>query len=80
MKTVKLPIHLQQKLKVQNFLFIKDVAGQSNADLNVIIEKAILVEGDKVTGWALANEDIKTNTTITTRSRSNSKSICRRTG
>lgn len=41
------------------FLIYKDVAGQSNVDLNVTIEKAILVEGDKVTGWALANEDIK---------------------
>ena len=41
------------------FLIYKDVAGQSNVDLNVTIEKAILVEGDKVTGWAPANEDIK---------------------
>lgn len=41
------------------FLIYKDVAGQSNVDLNVTIEKAILVEGNKVTGWALANEDIK---------------------
>ena len=41
------------------FLIYKDVAGQSNIDLNVTIEKAILVEGDKVTGWAPANEDVK---------------------
>lgn len=41
------------------FLIYKDVAGQSNVDLNVTIEKAILVEGNKVTGWAPANEDIK---------------------
>lgn len=41
------------------FLIYKDVAGQSNVDLEVIIEKAILVEGDKVTGWSPANEDIK---------------------
>ncbi|MEJ7537148.1 phage tail spike protein [Staphylococcus hominis] len=41
------------------FLIYKDVAGQSNVDLNVTIEKAILVEGDKVTGWAPANEDVK---------------------
>ncbi|PTG65527.1 hypothetical protein BU674_04660 [Staphylococcus chromogenes] len=41
------------------FLIYKDVAGQSNADLEVIIEKAILVEGDKVTDWSPANEDIK---------------------
>lgn len=47
------------KVESTEFLIYKDVAGQSNADLNVIIEKAILVEGDKVTGWALANEDIK---------------------
>ncbi|MDO0983733.1 phage tail spike protein [Staphylococcus hominis] len=41
------------------FLIYKDVAGQSNVDLNVTIEKAILVEGDKVTGWSPANEDVK---------------------
>lgn len=41
------------------FLIYKDVAGQSNLDLNVTIEKAILVEGDKVTGWMPANEDVK---------------------
>lgn len=41
------------------FLIYKDVAGQSNVDLNVTIEKAILVEGNKVTGWAPANEDVK---------------------
>ena len=41
------------------FLIYKDVAGQSNVDLNVTIEKAILVEGDKVTGWSLANQDVK---------------------
>lgn len=41
------------------FLIYKDVVGQSNVDLNVTIEKAILVEGDKVTGWAPANEDVK---------------------
>ena len=43
------------------FLIYKDVAGQSNVDLNVTIEKAILVEGDKVTGWAPANEDVKSD-------------------
>lgn len=43
------------------FLIYKDVAGQSNVDLNVTIEKAILVEGDKVTGWSPANEDVKEN-------------------
>ena len=37
------------------------MAGQSNVDLNVTIEKAILVEGDKVTGWAPANEDVKSD-------------------
>ena len=41
------------------FFIYKDVAGQSNVDLNVTVEKAILVEGDKVTGWAPANEDVK---------------------
>ncbi|PTK30845.1 hypothetical protein BUZ49_05270 [Staphylococcus hominis] len=41
------------------FLVYKDIAGQSNVDLNVTIEKAILVEGDKVTGWMPANEDVK---------------------
>nr|WP_242539547.1 phage tail spike protein [Staphylococcus haemolyticus] len=41
------------------FLIYKDGAGQSNVDLNVTIEKAILVEGDKVTGWSPANEDVK---------------------
>lgn len=43
------------------FLIYKDVSGQSNVDLNVTIEKAILVEGDKVTGWAPANEDVKSD-------------------
>ncbi|PTK37746.1 hypothetical protein BUZ45_03290 [Staphylococcus hominis] len=41
------------------FLVYKDIVGQSNVDLNVTIEKAILVEGDKVTGWMPANEDVK---------------------
>lgn len=41
------------------FLIYKDVVGQSSVDLNVTIEKAILVEGDKVTGWSPANEDVK---------------------
>jgi len=41
------------------FLIYKDVVGQSSVGLNVTIEKAILVEGDKVTGWAPANEDVK---------------------
>ncbi|MGX0791738.1 phage minor structural protein [Staphylococcus hominis] len=41
------------------FLIYKDVAGQSNVDLNVTIEKAVLVEGDKVTGWSPANQDVK---------------------
>lgn len=41
------------------FLIYKDVAGQSNVDLNVTIEKATLVEGDKVTGWSPANQDVK---------------------
>ncbi|MDT0704400.1 phage tail spike protein [Staphylococcus haemolyticus] len=39
------------------FLVYKDVAGQSNVDLNVTIEKAILVEGNKVTGWSPAPEE-----------------------
>lgn len=47
------------KTESTQFLIYKDVAGQSNVDLNVIIEKAILVEGDKVTGWSPANEDVK---------------------
>ncbi|WP_323680538.1 phage tail spike protein [Staphylococcus hominis] len=41
------------------FLIYKDVVGQSSVDLNVTIEKAVLVEGDKVTGWAPANQDVK---------------------
>ena len=41
------------------FLIYKDVAGQSDVNLNVTVEKAILVEGDKITGWAPANEDVK---------------------
>lgn len=39
------------------FLIYKDVAGQSDVDLNVTIEKAILVEGNKVTGWSPAPEE-----------------------
>lgn len=49
------------KAESTQFLIYKDVAGQSNVDLNVTIEKAILVEGDKVTGWAPANEDVKSD-------------------
>nr|WLJ25399.1 MAG: minor structural protein [Staphylococcus phage HS05] len=41
------------------FLIYKDVVGQSSVDLNVTIEKAILVEGDKVAGWTPANQDVK---------------------
>ena len=33
------------------------MAGQSDVDLNVTIEKAILVEGNKVTGWSPAPEE-----------------------
>lgn len=47
------------KAESTQFLIYKDVAGQSNVDLNVTIEKAILVEGDKVTGWSPANQDVK---------------------
>ncbi|WP_053040137.1 hypothetical protein [Staphylococcus haemolyticus] len=39
------------------FLIYKDVVGQSDVDLNVTIEKAILVEGNKVTGWSPAPEE-----------------------
>ncbi|MGX0147491.1 phage tail spike protein [Staphylococcus hominis] len=39
------------------FLIYKDVVGQSNVDLNVTIEKAILVEGDKVAGWTPAPQE-----------------------
>ncbi|MCI2931428.1 hypothetical protein [Staphylococcus hominis] len=42
------------------FLIYKDVVGQSDVDLNVTIEKAILVEGNKVTGWSPAPEDTST--------------------
>lgn len=42
------------------FLIYKDVVGQSDVDLSVTIEKAILVEGDKVTGWSPAPEDTST--------------------
>ncbi|MGX0021287.1 phage minor structural protein [Staphylococcus hominis] len=39
------------------FLIYKDVVGQSSVDLNVTIEKAILVEGDKVAGWTPAPQE-----------------------
>ncbi|MGX0238386.1 phage tail spike protein [Staphylococcus hominis] len=41
----------------KQFLIYKDVVGQSNVDLNVTIEKAILVEGDKVAGWTPAPQE-----------------------
>lgn len=58
-KDGKITYTFTAKVESTQFLIYKDVAGQSNFDLNVTIEKAILVEGDKVTGWAPANEDVK---------------------
>lgn len=58
-KDGKITYTFTAKTESTQFLIYKDVAGQSNVDLNVTIEKAILVEGDKVTGWAPANEDVK---------------------
>lgn len=58
-KDGKITYTFTAKVESTEFLIYKDVAGQSNADLNVTIEKAILVEGDKVTGWTPANQDVK---------------------
>ncbi|SUM72719.1 phage tail spike protein [Staphylococcus hominis] len=58
-KDGKITYTFTAKVESTEFLIYKDVAGQSNVDLNVTIEKAILVEGDKVTGWSPANQDIK---------------------
>lgn len=58
-KDGKITYTFTAKTESTEFLIYKDVAGQSNADLNVTIEKAILVKGDKVTGWSPANEDVK---------------------
>ncbi len=58
-KDGKITYTFTAKVESTEFLIYKDVAGQSNVDLNVIIEKAILVEGDKVTGWSPANQDVK---------------------
>ncbi|WP_081261162.1 phage tail spike protein, partial [Staphylococcus hominis] len=58
-KDGKITYTFTAQVESTQFLIYKDVAGQSNVDLNVTIEKAILVEGDKVTGWAPANEDVK---------------------
>ncbi|TRL69761.1 phage tail spike protein [Staphylococcus haemolyticus] len=58
-KDGKITYTFTAKVESTEFLIYKDVAGQSNVDLDVTIEKAILVEGDKVTGWAPANEDVK---------------------
>lgn len=41
------------------FLVYKDIAGQSLSTLDVTIEKAILVKGDKISGWQPSNSDIK---------------------
>lgn len=60
-KDGKITYTFTAKTESTQFLIYKDVAGQSNVDLNVTIEKAILVEGDKVTGWAPANEDVKSD-------------------
>ncbi|WP_301402027.1 phage tail spike protein [Staphylococcus haemolyticus] len=58
-KDGKITYTFTAQVESTQFLIYKDVAGQSNVDLNVTIEKAILVEGDKVTGWSPANEDVK---------------------
>lgn len=58
-KDGKITYTFTAKVESTEFLIYKDVAGQSNVDLNVTIEKAVLVEGDKVTGWSPANQDIK---------------------
>lgn len=58
-KDGKITYTFTAEVESTEFLIYKDVAGQSNADLDVTIEKAILVEGDKVTGWMPANEDVK---------------------
>lgn len=58
-KDGKITYSFTAQVESTEFLIYKDVAGQSNVDLDVTIEKAILVEGDKVTGWAPANEDVK---------------------
>ncbi|MDS3910687.1 phage tail spike protein [Staphylococcus hominis] len=58
-KDGKITYTFTAKVESTEFLIYKDVAGQSNVDLNVTIEKAVLVEGDKVTGWSPANEDVK---------------------
>ena len=62
-KDGKITYTFTAQVESTQFLIYKDVAGQSNVDLNVTIEKAILVEGDKVTGWSPANEDVKRYTT-----------------
>lgn len=58
-KDGKITYTFTAQVESTQFLIYKDVAGQSNVDLNVTIEKAILVEGDKVTGWSPANQDVK---------------------
>lgn len=60
-KDGKITYSFTAQVESTEFLIYKDVVGQSNVDLDVTIEKAILVEGDKVTGWAPANEDVKEN-------------------
>nr|WP_277952061.1 phage tail spike protein [Staphylococcus hominis] len=56
-KDGKITYTFTAKAESTQFLIFKDVAGQSNVDLNVTIERAILVEGDKVTGWSPAPEE-----------------------
>lgn len=58
-KDGKITYTFTAKTESTQFLIYKDVAGQSDVDLNVTIEEAILVEGDKVTGWSPANQDVK---------------------
>lgn len=45
----------------KNLLVYKDVAGQSNSDLNVHIENAILVEGNKIGNYQKAPQEIQEN-------------------
>ncbi|RIO88311.1 tail fiber domain-containing protein, partial [Staphylococcus haemolyticus] len=53
-KNSKITYTFTAQAESTQFLIYKDVAGQSDVSLDVTIENAILVKGNKVTDWSLA--------------------------
>ncbi|MCE4976550.1 hypothetical protein KJC25_11135 [Staphylococcus hominis] len=56
-KNSKITYTFTAQAESTQFLIYKDVAGQSDVSLDVTIENAILVKGNKVTDWSLAPQE-----------------------